>query len=187
MDWRAVTDALFPQGHDIAQTGDFLCGSGSCGKQLFAIAFELRFPDAVDFGELRERLRTCSRDVTQGRIVEHHIGRNAGRGRELAPCFAKPLEQRVILGVAVPAARAALARRWKGDLELLFALQDRLGSRSERQSAIGIGTERIASDQRTGNRLHERDFLVGGDPVHRQPIVTEAANLLAVASGQHVD
>jgi len=37
MDWRAVTDALFPQGHEVAQTGDFLCGTGSCGKQLFAV------------------------------------------------------------------------------------------------------------------------------------------------------
>ena len=37
MDWRAVTEALFPQGHDVAQKDDFLLGTGRCGEQSFAI------------------------------------------------------------------------------------------------------------------------------------------------------
>lgn len=37
MDWRAVADALFPQGHEVTQSGDFLFGSGRCGNQSFAV------------------------------------------------------------------------------------------------------------------------------------------------------
>lgn len=37
MNWKAVADKLFPQGHDIAQDGDFLGGSGRCGEQDFAV------------------------------------------------------------------------------------------------------------------------------------------------------
>jgi len=37
MDWQAVTNALFPEGHDVRQTDDFLCGSGRCGNQSFAV------------------------------------------------------------------------------------------------------------------------------------------------------
>lgn len=37
MDWKAVTDALFPQGHDVAQVGDLLSGTGHAGEQAFAV------------------------------------------------------------------------------------------------------------------------------------------------------
>jgi malonate decarboxylase gamma subunit len=37
MNWRTVADALFPQGHEIAQSGDLLFGSGRCGNQSFAV------------------------------------------------------------------------------------------------------------------------------------------------------
>lgn len=37
MDWRSVADALFPQGHEVTQAGDFLGGSGRCGNQSFAV------------------------------------------------------------------------------------------------------------------------------------------------------
>lgn len=37
MEWRAVADALFPQGHDVVQAGDFLSGTGQTGDQPFAV------------------------------------------------------------------------------------------------------------------------------------------------------
>ena len=37
MDWRSVVEALFPQGHEVAQDGDFLRGSGRSGNQSFAV------------------------------------------------------------------------------------------------------------------------------------------------------
>jgi malonate decarboxylase gamma subunit len=37
MDWKTVTGALFPQGHDVAQAGDLLCGTGRAGEQAFAV------------------------------------------------------------------------------------------------------------------------------------------------------
>jgi malonate decarboxylase gamma subunit len=37
MDWKTVAHRLFPQGHAIAQDGDFLCGSGHCGEHSFAV------------------------------------------------------------------------------------------------------------------------------------------------------
>jgi malonate decarboxylase gamma subunit len=36
-DWRRVADALFPQGHDIAQDGELLRGEGRCLEQSFAV------------------------------------------------------------------------------------------------------------------------------------------------------
>lgn len=37
MNWRAVADRLFPQGHDIAQRGDVLAGTGVCRDATFAV------------------------------------------------------------------------------------------------------------------------------------------------------
>jgi len=37
MPWKAVADALFPQGHEIEQTGDLLCGNGRCREHTFAV------------------------------------------------------------------------------------------------------------------------------------------------------
>jgi malonate decarboxylase gamma subunit len=37
MDWQAVAERLFPQGHDIVLEGDLLMGSGRCGAQDFAV------------------------------------------------------------------------------------------------------------------------------------------------------
>jgi malonate decarboxylase gamma subunit len=37
MNWRAVADALFPQGHDVAEADDLLCGTGTCGEATFAV------------------------------------------------------------------------------------------------------------------------------------------------------
>jgi malonate decarboxylase gamma subunit len=37
MDWKAVTDALFPQGHDVVQAGDLLSGTGHAESQAFAV------------------------------------------------------------------------------------------------------------------------------------------------------
>lgn len=37
MNWKVVSDALFPQGHDVAQTGDLLSGTGQAGEQAFAV------------------------------------------------------------------------------------------------------------------------------------------------------
>jgi malonate decarboxylase gamma subunit len=37
MDWQTVTNGLFPQGHDVTQAGDFVCGTGRCGEQAFAV------------------------------------------------------------------------------------------------------------------------------------------------------
>jgi malonate decarboxylase gamma subunit len=37
LDWKAVADGLFPQGHEIAQAGDLLAGSGRCGNHSFAV------------------------------------------------------------------------------------------------------------------------------------------------------
>ena len=37
MDWRIVAEALFPQGHEVTQADDFLCGSGRCGNHSFAV------------------------------------------------------------------------------------------------------------------------------------------------------
>ena len=37
MDWQTVVAALFPQGEEVTQSGDFLCGSGRCGDQSFAV------------------------------------------------------------------------------------------------------------------------------------------------------
>ncbi len=35
--WRTVADRLFPQGHDIAQNGDLLLGTGQCEQQTLAV------------------------------------------------------------------------------------------------------------------------------------------------------
>jgi malonate decarboxylase gamma subunit len=37
MDWQTVVGALFPQGEEVRQSGDFLSGSGRCGNQSFAV------------------------------------------------------------------------------------------------------------------------------------------------------
>ena len=37
MDWKTVTDALFPQGHDVVRSGDFLSGTGRAGAQTFSV------------------------------------------------------------------------------------------------------------------------------------------------------
>ena len=36
-DWRAVAEALFPEGHEIEQDGDLLRGEGRCHAQSFAV------------------------------------------------------------------------------------------------------------------------------------------------------
>jgi len=37
MDWQTIVGALFPQGEEVRQSGDFLSGSGRCGNQSFAV------------------------------------------------------------------------------------------------------------------------------------------------------
>jgi malonate decarboxylase gamma subunit len=37
MDWKTVANQLFPEGHDIAASGDFLSGIGRSGDQSFAV------------------------------------------------------------------------------------------------------------------------------------------------------
>jgi malonate decarboxylase gamma subunit len=37
VNWQRVAEGLFPQGHDIAQQGDLLAGSGRCGEQTFSV------------------------------------------------------------------------------------------------------------------------------------------------------
>lgn len=37
MQWQAIADALFPQGHDVTQRDEFLCGSGRNGDVVFCV------------------------------------------------------------------------------------------------------------------------------------------------------
>src|SRR5262249_20189395 len=37
MNWQAVADALFPQGHDVLPSCDFLCGTGLNTDKVFAV------------------------------------------------------------------------------------------------------------------------------------------------------
>jgi len=37
MEWKKVSDMLFPAGHDIEQDGDLLTGQGRCGKHTVAV------------------------------------------------------------------------------------------------------------------------------------------------------
>src|SRR5437763_11233596 len=73
---------------------------------------ELLFADPVNLGQLRERLRSQSRDFAQRAIAENDVGGNTARGGELAPELAQRFEQRRI--DAFP--RFALALRFSPPL-----------------------------------------------------------------------
>ena len=52
--------------------------------------------------------------------------------------------------------------------------------------AVSVGAQRVAGDQRPSDRPHQRELLGRGDSEHRQPVMAEAAHLLAVVAGQHL-
>src|SRR5947209_5921533 len=61
--------------------------------------------------------------------------------------------------------------------EHFLAFEDWLRSGPEAQPAIGIGTQRITRDQRSGDWLNQRHFLRLGNAENRQAMMAEAAHL----------
>ena len=49
-----------------------------------------------------------------------------------------------------------------------------------------VGAQRVAGDERAGDRLHQRQLLGIGDPEHAEPLMPEIQHLVGLAPGQHV-
>ncbi len=155
-------------------------------EHLLSVSLQLRLADSFDLGKLRQRLRAGRGDSAQCRVVEDDVSGNTGFRSDLPPGLAKCIEQGIGRPIAAALPRPALAGWRDGDHQLLLAFEDRFRARPERQSAVSVGAERVAGDQRPCHRLHQRDFVSRCDPEDRQVVVAETADLLVVVAGQHL-
>ena len=117
--------------------------------------------------------------------MEDHIGRHARVRSQLPASFTKRVEHRVSRASVSPP-RRPLTRRRYGDGQLLLTLEDWLCVRPEAQPPIGVGAKGIASDQRSRDRPHQRQFVGVRDPKDGELVMTEAADLFIVITRQHV-
>ncbi|KIU01535.1 hypothetical protein QU38_01125, partial [Staphylococcus aureus] len=112
--------------------------------------------------------------VAQHRIVEDHIGRQAGLLGDLAALGAQRLEQRIadgIGGARLAAAPPTLALGREHQRHRGAALQDRARLGPESQPAMIIGTQRVAQQQRAGDRLDQRRLLAVDDAEDGEALV----------------